>query len=191
MLLNFIVALPHLHPQKKGRNLYQIKIPTCVDYYVFRLVSSACTEKGQKGVENQNGIHWNNNNLKSLSPKPSSILLQSLELFSLSLLIHPWVLKKKVQVIWEKVDVFLFYLYWEHHINPTILLFCNEIGSILSSPLLNTVCELKVQTRSYYYYYYLFKLLSWSFLFLPFFFFAFFNSLSKKMNKKKKTKTRY
>jgi hypothetical protein len=63
---------------KKGGNLYRIKIPTCVDYYVFHLVSSACTEKGQKGVENQNRIHWNNNNSKSLSPKPSNIFLQQI-----------------------------------------------------------------------------------------------------------------
>jgi hypothetical protein len=109
MLLKSI-ALPHLRhihhafefyssfasttSTKKGGNLYQIKIPTCVDYYVFHLVSSTFTEKGQKGVDNQNIIHCNNNNLKSLSPKPSSIFLQSLELYFSSLLIHPWFKKR-------------------------------------------------------------------------------------------------
>jgi hypothetical protein len=69
MLLKSI-ALPHLRhihhafelcssfasstSTKKGGNLYQFKIPT---YYVFHLVSSTYTEKGQKGVENQNRIH--------------------------------------------------------------------------------------------------------------------------------------
>jgi hypothetical protein len=63
MLLKYI-ALPHLRhihhafelyssfasstSTKKGVNLYQIKIPTCVDYYVFHLVSSTCTEKRAK-----------------------------------------------------------------------------------------------------------------------------------------------
>lgn len=158
----------------------------------FTLSHLHVLKKGQKGVENQNRLHRNNNNLKSLSPKPSSIVLQSLELFFWSLLIRPWVIKK-VQVIWEKVDIFLFYLYLRtsYKSNYSTLLQWNWVPSFIiliehslwaqsSNPLLLLLILLLL----------FIQVLIMKLSFFSFFFFAFFNSLSKKMNNTK-TKTRY
>jgi hypothetical protein len=104
-----------------------------VDYYVFHLVSSTCTEKGQKGVENQNGIHWNNNNFKSLTQSHLAFYSNHLNCF-----LHPFlsILGLKKRFKWfEKKWMFFYFIFIENIIQIQLFYsFAMKLGPFFYHP---------------------------------------------------------